>query len=338
LIYLHIGRNKAGSTTLQDFFLHNRAVLEQNNIRYALYSHLKDSVPGVLGFAHQLDIKDYAHAHPDVNLLISSEWMFYFNEFHTSSVADALRGLPVKVIAYIRPYHSWVCSSYAQDIRSGESRDDFDAYFESLRPRFAVWPCLRRWGEQMGWDNIVVRLIDRQNTPWDRITEDFLTLLGLEPDIGVPVPASNRGTHWAITELLRALAGNGVGLGETRELTKLLENALDADPHFDRDIQYLTPVQGAELAAVYQDDFAKINAFTGAGIIPEPLPHLPERPFLPAFSHLPPAILRDFAARARARNFIALHPGAAAAAQGLGVLKEPFGARLRRMAAAIRRG
>jgi len=337
VIYLHIGRNKAGSTTLQDFCLRNLDVLEQNGIRYALYSHLKDSVPGVLGFAHQLYLRDYALAHPDVNILISSEWMFYFDDFHTGSMADALRGLPVRIIAYIRPYDSWICSSYAQDIRSGESRDDFDTYFESLRPRLTVWPCLQRWGERFGWDNIIVRLIDRQNTPWDRIIEDFLTALGLDPDIGAPVPASNQGTHWAVTELLRALAGSGVSPADTRELISLLQTSLQANPGVGRAIQYLTQAQAQELAEKYQDDIAKINAFTNAGIDPEPLQVLPERLFLPSFRLLPAPILADFAARAGARRFMALHPNASAAARSLGVAKHPFGARLRARVEAIRR-
>ncbi len=337
MIYLHIGRNKAGSTTIQDFCLRNLDVLEQNGIRYALYSHLKDSVPGVLGFQHQLDLKDYAHAHPDVNILISHEWLFNLEEIHIESVTAALRGLPVKIIAFIRPYHSWVCSSYAQDIRSGESRSDFDVYFESLRPRFAVWPCLQRWGQRVGWDRMIVRLIDRQNTPWERITEDFMTAIDLQPDIGVPVPTSNQGTHWAITELLRALAGSEIGPGETQALVNVLQKSLHANPDVVPDMQYLTQAQGQELAEIYADDIARINAFTGAGLAPERLPVLPRRPFLPAFRHLPQALLVDFAARAGAEDFMSIHPEAAAAALRLGVARQPFGARLRAMASAVRR-
>jgi hypothetical protein len=192
VIYLHIGRNKAGSTTLQDFFLKNIAELERHGIHYALYGHLKDSVPGVPGFDRQDAIASYARTYPERSLLISHEWMLQWDAIHAEIMAAALRGLPVKIIVHMRPYPSWICSNYAQDVRIGESSEHFDDYFESFRPKLSMWPDLRRWGELFGWDNVIVRLIDARNTPWRSLTGDFLEILGLDAGLGSAVPPSNQ--------------------------------------------------------------------------------------------------------------------------------------------------
>jgi hypothetical protein len=337
VIYLHIGRNKAGSTTLQDFFLKNIAELERHGIHYALYGHLKDSVPGVPGFDRQDAIASYARTYPERSLLISHEWMLQWDAIHAEIMAAALRGLPVKIIVHMRPYPSWICSNYAQDVRIGESSEHFDDYFESFRPKLSMWPDLRRWGELFGWDNVIVRLIDARNTPWRSLTGDFLEILGLDAGLGSAVPPSNQSPSWAITEFLRAMSQLKAGPATTEALQKLLQKFLDANPLIGRDVQYLTPAQGRQVAEIYAEDIARINDFANARLDPEPLAALPDRPFLPAFRQLPPVILRDFADRAGARDFMSVHPEATAALQGLGLLRRPFGEGMRGMAAAVRR-
>jgi hypothetical protein len=317
VIYLHIGRNKAGSTTLQDFFIENHAELLRHGMRYALYSHLKDSVPGILGLAHQEEVAAYARAHPDENILISQEFMFHWPQFYTEVMVKALRGLEVKVIAYIRPYPSWVCSNYAQDVRSGSNKLDFDAYFEAFRPLVSVWPDLRQWGEQLGWENIIVRLIDRRNTPWDRLASDFLIAIGLDPSLGTPVPASNKAPRWGMVELMRSLAKLRAEPETLEILTTMLRRCLDANPRAGRNIQYLTPNQQSELVELYARDIANINAHTGARLTPEPIVALPKRPFLPSFDRLPAAVLDDFNRRTRDPDFVSQHPAAAALARAL---------------------
>ena len=323
-IYLHIGRNKAGSTTLQDFFLAHRAELDRGGVRYALFGHLKDSVPGVIGFGFPDELGAYARAHPDKAVLVSNEFMFAWPHEYTQAMLAGLKGLDVRIIAYVRPYESWLCSSYAQDVRNGESRRDIDRYLERLRPRISAWPHLEAWGEGVGWDRIRVRSIDAGAAASGELVSDCLSAIGLDPGLGIAMPPSNQAPHWATVELLRRLIDRDLdqpwdeaGLAIALPLRRLFEECLAAWPGFDRRVQYLTPGQTRELVELYNRDLAAIGARTGDIIAPRSIGDLPARPFLPALDQVPAAILRDFAGRAVAPAFARLHPEAAAAAARL---------------------
>ncbi|MEI9987955.1 MAG: hypothetical protein WDN69_35555 [Aliidongia sp.] len=191
-IHLHIGRNKAGSTTLQDFFLAERDTLAASGLRYCLFGHLKDSVPGVLGFQTQFELADHARAGHDRAYLVSNEFMFGWPRDYTDSMAAGLAGFDVRIIAYIRPYGAWVCSAYADAVKHGESSRDFDNYLDWLRPRISAWPYLEGWGEAFGWDRVRVRSIDPRDLEGGDLIGDCLSALGLDPAPAVAAGRSNR--------------------------------------------------------------------------------------------------------------------------------------------------
>jgi hypothetical protein len=323
-IFLHIGRNKAGSTTLQDFFLDHRAELQSHGVRYALFGHLKDSVPDVVGFGHQSELAAYARAHPSENILISNEFIFHWPRIYTDSMIDGLEGFDVTVIACLRPYGSWLCSSYAQDIRSGASRCSFDAYYEQIKPSISAWQYLEPWGEGLGWDKIQVLSIDGRNTSWNSLVDDCLSALDIEACLGLSMQPRNEAPHWAVIELLRRLAERNQNMAWNAmerdimvPLGSLLEECLTGYPARSPRTQYLTKAQAAELDLLYKMDIARINRCTGTELLLPPAVALPERPFLPGLSNVPAEILRDFAACAQAPIFATRHPAAAAAAQNL---------------------
>ncbi|HEV2677623.1 MAG TPA: hypothetical protein VGV37_24040 [Aliidongia sp.] len=326
-IYLHIGRNKVGSTTLQDFFRDHRAALAAGGVRYALFGHMKDSVPGIVGFGHQDELAAFARAHPDAAILVSNEFMFGWPREYTESMVAGLKGLDVRVIAYIRPYDAWTCSSYAQDVRNGESLRDFDSYFDWVRPRISAWPYLEAWGEGLGWDRVRVRSIDGRGAGWAGLVPDCLAAMGLDPRLGKSAPASNQAPHWSTIELLRALIVRNLeepwseaGWAIAQPLRQVFEDCLTARPAFDPKVQYLTPAQAKELAALYNRDIEAIGRRTGFTFIPQDTGTVPDRPFLPAFGRIPPEIRQAFADRVSAPDFIRRYPEAAAAARSRGLL------------------
>src|SRR5262249_53250828 len=75
--------------------------------------------------------------------------------------------------------------------------------------------------------------------------------------------------HWATTELLRTLidrnleqAWDAAGLAIALPLRDLLETCLAQRPNLDANVQYLTPGQAKELAALYNRDLAAIGRRT----------------------------------------------------------------------------
>jgi hypothetical protein len=239
---------------------------------------------------------------------------------------SGLRGLDVRVIAYIRPYDAWLASSYAQDVRNGESRRDFDRYFDWVRPRLSAWPYLQAWGEGLGWDRVRVRSIDGKVMGWADLVPDCLAAIGLDPALGTMAPPSNQAPHWATIELLRTLidrdleeAWDTAGLARAQPLRDLFEACLAERPGPVPKAQYLTPGQANELIALYNRDIAEIGRRTGFALPPQLPSDLPARPRLPAFDQVPIDILRDFRARATAPDFVRSYPEAAAAVLSRGL-------------------
>jgi hypothetical protein len=315
VIHLHIGRNKAGSTTLQDYFVAHHAELERHGVRYALYGHLKDSVPGIIGFNDQLELATYARSHREQAILVSNEFMFGWPEAYTHKMAQWLRGLDTRVIAYLRPYGAWAHSNYAQDVRSGDSVCDFDEYLEQLWPRISALPHLETWGHALGWDHVRVRSIDARGVHWDALVSDCLHAIGLHGERVAPAAASNQSPHWTVIELLRAL--NTVAPAITDPLHSALEHCLIDEAPPCPAAQYLTPTQHRRLAELYREDLTAISRYTGTPLQEPRFEALPERPFLPAFDQIPCNIRRTFTQRVCAVEFMRLHPQAADAVAAL---------------------
>jgi hypothetical protein len=320
-IYLHIGRNKAGSTSLQDFFLDRREALAAAGLRYCLFGHLKDSVPGVLGFATQFDLADHARTGAERAYLVSNEFLFGWPREYTDSMVDGLAGFDVRVIAYIRPYGAWVRSAYAEDVKWGLNRRDFDQYLDVLAPRISAWPYLEGWGEALGWDRLRVRSTDPQDLTGGDLIGDCLTALSLDPDLASGAKRSNRAPDWPVLEMLRALietddetGWDAVGHRAARSLQALLEDCLtESEPPAT---EYLTVEQARWLADLYNGDLDHLARRTGVTLRREQ-PSGSGRAALPCFELIPDSVRRRWAERAATPEFHRAHPEAAAAVERL---------------------
>lgn len=317
-IYLHIGRNKAGSTSLQDFFLAQRDALAAAGLRYCLFGHLKDSVPGVLGFQTQFELAAHARAGADPAYLVSNEFMFGWPLDYTDSMAAGLAGFDVRIIAYIRPYGAWIRSAYADAVKNGENSRDFDRYLDWMAPRISAWPYLEGWGEAFGWDRVRIRSLDPADLVGGELIGDCLTALNLEPALATGAARSNQAPDWPVVEMLRRLITRDDEAGWdpaarriADPLRALMEACLSERPVAP--IDYLTATQAARLAELYNRDLDLLAERTGVALQPE-RPTGRDRAALPDFSQIPADLRARWAARAAAPEFRRDHPEAAEAA------------------------
>jgi hypothetical protein len=316
-IFLHIGRNKAGSTSLQDFFLEHRSSLAQAGLRYCLFGHLKDSVPGVPGFATAPELAAYVRAEAAPAYLVSNEFLFGWPREYTDSLIAGLAGCDVRVIAYLRPYGEWVQSAYAEEVRRGLTCLDFDRYLDELRPRISAWPYLAGWAEAVSWERIRVRSTDPRDLAGGDLISDCLTALGLDPALAGATQRSNRAPAWPVLEMLRrlrALTDEATFHRVAAPLQALLEECLSETTL--PPAEYVTTAQAHGLADLYNSDLLRLAERTGVALQPEQ-PAARDDAMRPGFDLIPPALLRRWAVRADLLEFRRAQPEAVVAVERL---------------------
>jgi hypothetical protein len=304
-LYLHIGRNKAGSTTLQDFFAAHADWLAAHGVNYALFGHFCGTYPGLPGYASHRDMIAALRLQQAPSMLISNEWIAAMPAAFIAPMIQDLAGLDVRVLLYVRPYRTWVQSCYGNALRDGTNGSDFDTYLERLAPSVSVWPALRQWGEGIGWDRVRVRSIDPLDLQNGGLVADCLAAIGVPAPAQPVVPHSNANPNWIVLELLR-LASGGVDrtawedawLHRADIVMALAAESIAACGLAIPPAHYLTPAQSGWLRDLYNRDIDAIAAHTGARLQPDAAAEAGPRPFLPSAAHIPAALLRDLAGRA----------------------------------------
>jgi hypothetical protein len=318
-VILHIGRNKAGSTSIQDFCLEHRAELLRQGVDYVLFGHVADSQPGAPGFAGFGELADYIRGDPGPRRLVSNEFMFGWPDAFTDSAAADLAGLDVQVLAYLRPYDDWLVSAYAEETRRGMNMRDIDAYADWLAPRISAWPHLRKWGECFGWDRLQIRVFSRRTLLGGDLLSDFFEAAALQP-IPHAMRARNVSPHWIELELMRSLAErngetewSGVSPAVAVPLADALRPLLGRAPP----AAYLTLAQRRRLVELYNQDLARIAEAGGPRLPAAPPPAGEERAFVPALDQAPRDLLAAFFEQVGATSFAQAHPEAARRARAL---------------------
>jgi hypothetical protein len=307
-IVLHIGRNKVGSTTIQEACFASRGRLAEKGFGYGLIGHLwqsRDELPGWMTFDA---LADHADSSSDICWIVSNEFMSAWPIEFTREAHRALNRFDVTVLAYVRRYDHWVRSAYAEDTKAGVNRRDIDAYLDHMRPMLSVLPNLEGWAKCFGWEHMRVRSLDPVDLAGGDLIADFSHAIGLDRPLD-PVRNSNVAPHWIELELIRAVANLHVeGEREGRNsdvvgpLVTLLRSAMTSEP----DIPYLTTDQSSGLLAIYNADIDVLRRH-GQSVTPVAALPLP-RTFLPALAQAPKGLVRAFFDAAAEPDFVSRYP------------------------------
>lgn len=219
-LYLHIGDAKTGSSTIQSKSSIYRKALEEKGVLYSKVGLLADN--GVanhkLAFSVNANRPEF-HSEKDHlfsclheesyysscnNLLVSSEG---FCSLRTRKeifdLYNALQGFYVKVIAYVRRPDLWLESWYSQIVKNKPfSRKTFFDYLKNHQE-----PSLQtiiNYGEQFGFNNLIVRPFERKSLFEGDLYKDFLKCLGVYLDLPSSGDA-NISPDVYVTELFRRL-------------------------------------------------------------------------------------------------------------------------------------
>lgn len=297
--FIHIGRNKCASTTLQYFFMNNRDALAACGVDYFVFGLISQSFPDVPGFLHHLQWGAHIAANPSRSTLISSEDLMPYGAAFAAPQIEALNGAPRKVIAYIRDYTTWTRSDYAEAVMTGRSTLDYDAYLRKTFHSVSAMDTLSDWGECAGWENMHVRSLAPASLHRGDVLLDCAHVIGIDEAVvrrHRPDPR-HISPHWIVTEIIRQVRAADTQAdwrSFTHEviypLRPLIERAIAETGAQDLPGTYASAEQVAHLTDLFNHDAARLSARLNF-----PIPEAgvaQARVFLPSIDHVPTAVLQ----------------------------------------------
>lgn len=206
-VYIHIGTEKTGTTSLQNFFQLNREVLAENGIWYpkcvGIEKHFSLSI-----YCRAESIMDDLNARTDLNsigsirkfknelpgklleemsslhysprkLILSSEHLSsrLFNRHELEKLKElvSLFSAKPKIVIYLRRQDEFLISSYSTYIKSGGTEEfTIPEIDQELAKRYDYLKMLDLWSDVFEKENIVVRIYDKKELKKEDIIVDFL--------------------------------------------------------------------------------------------------------------------------------------------------------------------
>jgi hypothetical protein len=252
----------------------------------------------------------------------------------------------VRILAYVRDLTRLMPSVYAQRTKKGRNLRDFDAFFAMSRDwrRFRFSEVIARWGDVFGWENVRVRALDRAALVGGDLVADMVDAVALPASVlEAALPGTretfNASPPWEAVETLRAIyaAIDAADLDwERLSRSNRVQRKTYSEPGGEQSVvykinrledacaeaataaggggpvQYLTPDQWSVLRGLYAAEVERLNAHLDQPIrIPEEGPPS-QRPFVPAFDAIAPAVRCAIAERLAAGPPVTALPTAVA--------------------------
>ncbi|BCN92750.1 hypothetical protein THMIRHAM_05350 [Thiomicrorhabdus immobilis] len=204
-IYLHIGMNKTGSTSIQNYLASNFEYLKNKGFLYPRTGRAKHAHFGLstaLGFHNQKEQPDenqlqalkeklLSEVHDFEGSLIFSSENFIKNKT-LNYVEQFFRDYDVYIIIYLRRHDLWWESSYSQALKMVNNPpwdEGIENYinFSKNRGIGNYRSIVDRWAKVFGSEKIIVKPFEQSNFP-NGLVNDFVKSIGFVPDKTVSEP------------------------------------------------------------------------------------------------------------------------------------------------------
>jgi hypothetical protein len=237
-LYLHIGTEKTGTTSLQEFLRLNRGRLRARGVQYPKLpgpgnqialstAALEDVQRSVAHIFDLLSLADIAAFREQVSTTLSEAFtgstsrIAILSNEHCSSrllsgaevqtLHDMLRPYfdRMFIVVYLRRQDEFLLSTYSTAVKTGLRWPLALPPVDSKRDRrYDYWKLLSRWAGVFGRDAMICRRFDRSTLKGGDIVEDFLETIGLENDPAFEVPPNQNESLDAVSlEFLRLMNG-----------------------------------------------------------------------------------------------------------------------------------
>lgn len=232
-LILHIGCEKTGSTSIQNFFHANRQRLidsygilypktlgGRNHTRVGIYACNEDKDLGrflpkgknLSEFRESLEqeFRREVMASPAPTIIVSNEWLH--PRIQETEEFERLKKLfgglfdEIRVILYIRRQDKLALSLYSTALKAGNTRkfsfppgspDNLPYYYD-------FYGIYKNWAAQFGEENIIVKVFERDRLTGGDVVKDFLSTLGISGDDFYYPPEENLSLSNAGIKVMRA--------------------------------------------------------------------------------------------------------------------------------------
>ncbi|SIT18293.1 hypothetical protein [Paracoccus saliphilus] len=297
-LFLHIGFNKTGSTSLQKNLAANTHVLARQGIFYphdpqAPYTQrwqhvpLAAAVPGRnlpwlvpkkrATLAQAYDSLYTQLHHSNFNTLVLSSEGFGERAMGTDKIQwlkDQFPDFEITVIAYIRRQDSYFLSTYQESVKAGRSRP-FNFSDHGKVKELYFGQRLAPWRTIFGEQNVLVRPFDPKFWPEGELFFDFLQAIGAARDGTALQAPENEGLDYRAVEFMRQInqfvteagrdAGNLRQRVRANKLTATFSQLLETKGKVQK--MSLSTEQAEILRRHFRND--NIDALQGSGIDPD---------------------------------------------------------------------
>ncbi|SIS95494.1 hypothetical protein [Paracoccus saliphilus] len=285
-LFLHIGFNKTGSTSLQHSLVENSDTLEEQGVLYpyertAPFCQTKQHVPLAAAIpgrnvfwllpSKQKTLDDayssfwkYIDGKEFNTLIISSE---SFGDLDVSDrkiewIKKQFDGYDITIVAYIRRQDSYFLSFYQQRLRAEKRHKPFR--FEDYSKTKACYfgQRIAPWRDAFGSENVIVRPCDPKFWPDGELLYDFLDVIGVKQERIKLIPPLNEGVDYRVAEFIRHI--NQISRHKDIPRKRIMELTMTLNRSLDREKMVLSSNQ----VDIVRKHFAEDNtvALEGTGI------------------------------------------------------------------------
>jgi len=231
-VFIHIGLEKTGTTSLQEFFHVNRQLLEskynfyfpktpglKNHTDLPLFAYREKlgDLPLRKGITEEKDLEKFRekfktqflkeikpYAEKGYNILISNEHLSSRGGLDKEGIARLIDlfkgiGLRYKVIIYLRRQDQFLLSTYSTRIKSGGT-DEFNKR-AFRRKRYNYKALLDVWSDVVGKENMVVGIFQKEKWKDQNLYADFFKKIGIHEMNGFEIPPRDSNKSMDIDQL-----------------------------------------------------------------------------------------------------------------------------------------
>ncbi|RLA49709.1 MAG: hypothetical protein DRR42_15150 [Gammaproteobacteria bacterium] len=246
-LYLHIGCHKTGSTSIQRALVLHKSYLLANG--FSLFHTTPEGKLRAIGNVHPwIDFKEGENIKNHIvddffpslealegDVVVTSEKFFYlYDEQDISSLIQKLRKSfdVIKIIVYIRRQDKLAISHHQQGSRRkavaatklyGSSSTALPVYDKALDQYLDLNRRLGIWADQVGDENMIIRLFEKSSLTGSDAVADFFALLGLK--IQHRVGRENESNGFVKTKVGHLMNQLDFPVGLSLHVSEYLDNA-----------------------------------------------------------------------------------------------------------------